>query len=97
MTEGNVLQAGSFLGLDMCVKIRAAAEFAVANGFHVIDATSFIGNQTCSIDPLLAWLPRTTCEPANRSWWRPHIERAAMDDQQQHFGAWWVKGHSLLS
>ena len=45
-------QADQFSGADMCVKIRAAATYALTNGINQVDATHFSGTQACSVDML---------------------------------------------
>ena len=45
-------QADQFAGSDICVKIRAAATYALANNINQVDATHFSGTQACSVDML---------------------------------------------
>lgn len=48
----SIPQADQFTGADACIKVRAAAVYALANGINQVDATHFSGAQTCSVDML---------------------------------------------
>ncbi|MGA8730307.1 MAG: hypothetical protein WB608_16250 [Terracidiphilus sp.] len=51
---GSVIpQANTFVGANWCIQTRAAAVYALAHSFSIIDASQYAASQTCSVDPLV--------------------------------------------
>ena len=61
------VEADQFTGADMCAKINAAASYAIANGYPVVDATHFKGVQACTsgVQPFSGFTGLADYNPAN--------------------------------
>jgi hypothetical protein len=60
----SVPRADQFPGSDLCVKLRAAEVYALANNIKIVDATGFTGaTQSSSVDPFKALATAGTTTP----------------------------------